>query len=170
LLGRCEAVRHVDSLQPPFSLIRRRAAEAEIGWAATHGTGLIVYSPMQSGLLTETFTRQRVAAMPADDWRARGAEFREPKLTRNLALRDAVRPLARRLGVTVQSVAIAWTLAWPGVTGAIVGARTAEQVDDWIAAAGLSLTDEDLAEIAAALESTGAGAGPMLPRAESREP
>jgi aryl-alcohol dehydrogenase-like predicted oxidoreductase len=163
LLGRCQAVRHVDSLQPPFSLVRRRAAEAEIRWAAAHGTGVIVYSPMQSGLLTESFTPERVARMPADDWRARGAEFREPKLSRNLALRDAVRPVARRHGVTVQSVAIAWTLAWPGVSGAIVGARTAEQVDGWIAAAALTLTDEDLAEIAAALTATGAGGGPVKP-------
>jgi aryl-alcohol dehydrogenase-like predicted oxidoreductase len=84
-------------------------------------------------------------------------------LERNLALRDALRPIARRRGTTVSSVAVAWTLAWPGVTGAIVGARSARQVEGWIAGAGLELTAEDLDEIAAAIERTGAGSGPTRP-------
>jgi len=163
LLERCEAIRHVDSLQPPFSLIRREAAAHEIPWCAGHDTGVIVYSPMQTGLLTDSFTTARVAAMAQDDWRRRGPEFQEPNLCRNLALRDALQPIARRHGATVSAVAVAWTLAWPGVTGAIVGARTAAQVDGWIGAAPLELTAADLDEIAAAITRTGAGTGPTRP-------
>src|SRR6266404_1951995 len=160
LLGRCEAIRHVDSLQPPFSLIRRDAAAREIPWCAEHGTGVICYSPMQSGLLTDRFDAARVAGLADDDWRRRSPEFRPPRLERNLALRDALRPIARRHGTTVSAVAVAWVLAWPGVTGAIVGARSARQVEGWIAAATLELTEEDLDEIAGVLERTGAGSGP----------
>jgi aryl-alcohol dehydrogenase-like predicted oxidoreductase len=164
LLERCEAVRHVDSLQPPFSLIRREAAAAEQPWCVSHRTGMIVYSPMQSGLLTEGFEAGRVARMASDDWRRRAPEFQSPRLERNLALRDALRPIAARHGVSVSAVAVAWTLCWPAVTGAIVGARSAEQVDGWIAAATLGLSPEDLDEIAAAVETSGAGAGPSRPR------
>jgi aryl-alcohol dehydrogenase-like predicted oxidoreductase len=165
LLDRCEAIRHVDSLQPPFSMIRRDAAASEIPWCAEHDTGLIVYSPMQTGLLTDSFTAARVAAMAQDDWRRRGPEFQEPNLSRNLALRDALRPIARRHGATVSAVAVAWTLAWPGVTGAIVGARSPAQVDGWIGAATLELTAADLDEMAAAIARTGAGTGPTRPAA-----
>ena len=165
LLERCEAIRHVHSLQPPFSLIRREAAEREIPWCAEHGTGVIVYSPMQSGLLTDTFTDSRVAALAVDDWRRRSLQFQQPALGRNLALRDALEPIARRHGATVSAVAVAWTLAWPGVTGAIVGARTPSQVDGWIGAATLELSAADLDEIAAAISRTGAGTGPVRPTA-----
>jgi aryl-alcohol dehydrogenase-like predicted oxidoreductase len=164
LLERCESIRQVDSLQPPFSPIRRRAAEAEIPWCAAHGTGVIVYSPMQSGLLTDGFTEERVRAFPEDDWRRRSADFLPPKLRRNLALRDGLRPIASRHGSTVAGIAIAWTLAWSGVTGAIVGGRTPEQVDGWIDAGSIELTREDLDEIAELIRKTGAGAGPALPR------
>src|SRR6266850_3658518 len=165
LLERCEAIRHVDSLQPPFSLIRRDAAEREIPWCAEHETGVIVYSPMQSGLLTDTFTAARVTALAPDDWRRRSAQFQQPALGKNLALRDALKPIARRHGTTVSAVAVAWTLAWLGVTGAIVGARTAAQVDGWIGGATLELTAADLDEIAAAIARTGAGTGPTRPAA-----
>jgi aryl-alcohol dehydrogenase-like predicted oxidoreductase len=160
LLERAEAVRHVDSLQPPFSLILRDSGGDVIPWAAAHGTGVIVYSPMQSGLLTDTFSSQRLATMADDDWRRRSEPFLEPNLSRNLALRDALRPIAERHSATVSAVAVAWTLAWPGVTGAIVGARDASQVDGWIGAGGLRLTADDLAEITAAVVRTGAGSGP----------
>ena len=163
LLQRCEAIRHVDSLQPPFSLIRREAGEHEMPWCAEHHTGIICYSPMQSGILTEGFSVSRVAAFAAEDWRRRSAEFQYPRLGRNLALRDALQPLARRYRTTVSAVAIAWVLAWPGVTGAIVGARSAEQVDGWIGAATLNLTAADLNSIATAIARTGAGAGPLRP-------
>lgn len=163
LLARCEAMRHVDSLQPPFSLIRRDVAAREIPWCAAHGTGVIAYSPMQSGILTESFSAARVAALPPDDWRRRSTQFHEPSLSTNLALRDALRPIARRRGTTVSAIAIAWALAWPGVTGAIVGARTPAQVDGWIGAATVDLTSADLEEIAAAATHTRAGSGPARP-------
>ena len=163
LLERCEAVRHVDSLQPPFSAIRRGVAAAEIPWCAAHGTGVIVYSPMQSGLLTDAFSEERMQALAADDWRRRAPECQPPKLQRNLALRDALRPIAQTRGVAVGALAVAWTLAWPGVSGAIVGARSPEQVDGWIAAADLRLEPAELDAIAAALERTGAGGGPLRP-------
>jgi aryl-alcohol dehydrogenase-like predicted oxidoreductase len=160
LLDRCEAIRHVDSLQPPFSLINRAAGEREIPWCANHETAVICYSPMQSGILTEDFTAGRVSALAGDDWRRRAQEFQQPSLGRNLALRDALRPIATRHGTSVSAVAIAWTLAWPGVTGAIVGARTPAQVDGWIGAASLKLTEQDLDEITSSIERTKAGAGP----------
>jgi aryl-alcohol dehydrogenase-like predicted oxidoreductase len=101
--------------------------------------------------------------MAADDWRSKSANFQTPQLERNLALRDALLPIARRHNTTVSSVAIAWTLVWPGLTAAIVGARSAEQVDGWIGAATLTLTASDLDEIALAIERTGAGSGPTRP-------
>jgi aryl-alcohol dehydrogenase-like predicted oxidoreductase len=163
LLQRCEAVRHVDSLQPPFSMIRRNLAAREIPWCAEHGTGVIWYSPMQSGILTDSFDAARVARLAADDWRRKSSEFQSPQLERNLALRDALRPIARRHDTTVSAVAVAWTLAWPGVTGAIVGARSAQQVEGWLGAATLEPSAADLDEIAAAIERTGAGTGPTRP-------
>jgi aryl-alcohol dehydrogenase-like predicted oxidoreductase len=163
LLERCEAIRHVDSLQPPFSMINRTAAEKLLSWCKTQNTGVICYSPMQSGILTDGFTADRVAKMADDDWRRRGREFQEPNLSRNIALRNTLRPIAARYGVSVASIAIAWTLSWPGVSGAIVGARTPAQVDGWIEAAALELTQSDLSEIATAIEKTEAGTGPSLP-------
>jgi aryl-alcohol dehydrogenase-like predicted oxidoreductase len=163
LLDRCAAIRHVDSLQPPFSLINRSAAEREIPWCASRGTGVICYSPMHSGLLTDSFTAERVPALPEDDWRRRAPDFQQPNLGRNLLLRDTLRPIAKRHGTSVSAIAIAWTLAWPGVTGAIVGARTPKQVDGWIGAASIALTEQDLDEIASAIVRTKAGAGPVRP-------
>jgi len=174
LLSRCEAVRHVDSLQPPFSPIRRDVGATEIPWCLAHDTGVIVYSPMQSGILTDHFSADRVAALAPDDWRRRSDQFQPPKLERNLALRDALRPIAERHAATVAAVAVAWTLAWPGVTAAIVGARTPQQVDGWIGAADLTLDAADLDAIAGAIERTGAGSGPKragaLPEAERNVP
>ncbi len=163
LLRRCEAIRHVDSLQPPFSLIRREGAAVEIPWCNANRTGVIVYSPMQAGILTDTFSAERVKNMTADDWRRKSANFQTPWLEKNIALRDALKPIARRHNTTVASVAVAWTLAWPGVTGAIVGARSASQVDGWIGAASLSLTAGDLDEIAGVIEKLGVGSGPTRP-------
>jgi aryl-alcohol dehydrogenase-like predicted oxidoreductase len=162
-LEAAEPLGHVDTLQPPFSAIRREVAAAERPWCAAHGTGLIVYSPMQSGLLTGTFSVERAAQLGADDWRSRAADFAGVGLRRNLALADALRPIAERHGTSVAAVAVAWTLAWPGVTGAIVGARSPAQVDGWIGAASLELTDPDLDDIAAAIQRTGAGTGPVRP-------
>ena len=163
-LAKAERIGHVDALQPPFSAIHREAATAELQWCAEHRAGVIVYSPMQSGLLTGTFTAPRAARLPADDWRSRSPDFSGEGLRRNLALATAFRPIAERHGTTVAAVAVAWTLAWPGVTGAIVGARRAAQIDDWLAAATLELTGAELDEIADAIRRTGAGSGPEHPR------
>ncbi len=162
-LEHAEKIGHVDSLQPPFSAIRRGAGAAEIPWCAAHGTGVIVYSPMQSGLLTGRFTLARAAALSPNDWRSRDPEFSGDRLARNLKLADALRPIAERHGASVAAVALAWTLAWPGVTGAIAGARGPEQVDDFVAAARLELTADDMAEIAAAIEGLAVGSGPAKP-------
>lgn len=160
-LETAEKVGHVDSLQPPFSAVHREAA-SEIGWCAANHTGVIVYSPMQSGLLTGTFSRERVERLPDDDWRKRHPDF-TTKLDTNLALAKALAPVARRHGVKPAAIAVAWTLAWGGVTGAIVGARRPDQIDGWLAAADVELTATDLDEIAAAIETTGAGEGPARP-------
>jgi aryl-alcohol dehydrogenase-like predicted oxidoreductase len=158
-----EALGHVDTLQPPFSAIKRDAGAAELPWCDAHGTGVIVYSPMQAGLLSGAFSVERAASLPANDWRSRNADFKGEALRRNLAVAEAMRIVAERHGTTTAAVAVAWTLAWPGVTAAIVGARLPRQVNGWLDAATLSLTSEDIAEIAAAIERSGAGSGPSRP-------
>jgi aryl-alcohol dehydrogenase-like predicted oxidoreductase len=158
LLDRAEQVAHVDSIQPPFSAINRSAAD-EIAWAHAHNTGVITYSPLQSGLLSGAFTAERAAQLPADDWRSAHTDF-TVGLAANLALADALRPVADRYGVSLAEIAIAWVLHWPGITGAIVGARNADQVDGWIGAAGVALSPADLDEIATAITTSGAGSGP----------
>lgn len=159
-LERAEAVAHVDTLQPPFSMIRREVAAEILPWCAAHDTGVIVYSPMQSGLLTGAFDRARVEALDPKDWRSRNPEF-TTHLDRNLALVERLRAIGSRLGVSPGEVALAWVLAHLAVTGAIVGARRPDQVDGWIGAGSLTLDEATLAEIADALTSTGAGAGPI---------
>jgi aryl-alcohol dehydrogenase-like predicted oxidoreductase len=162
-LERAEKLGHVDSLQPPFSAINRAAAAVEIPWCRDHATGVIVYSPMQSGLLTGAFSEERAAKLAPTDWRRRSADFTGEGLKRNLKLAEALKTVAEVHNTTVAAVAVAWTLAWPGVTGAIVGARDPYQVDGWIGAATLDLTDTDMADIAIAIEKTGAGTGPTMP-------
>ena len=108
-----KTIRHVDSLQPPFSLIRRQAAANETPWCARHNTGVICYSSMQSGLLTDTFSRKHVARFGEDDWRRSSPDFSEPNLSRNLALRDALRPIAQRHRATVAVVAVRLLAAVP---------------------------------------------------------
>ncbi|HTZ69450.1 MAG TPA: aldo/keto reductase [Acetobacteraceae bacterium] len=162
-LAVAEALGHVDTLQPPFSAIKRDVAAAELPWCDAHNTGVIVYSPMQAGLLSGSFSVERAAALPANDWRSRNADFTGEALRRNLTVAEAMRGVAKRHGTSVAAVAVAWTLAWPGVTGAIVGARSAGQVDGWIDAAHLALTPADMAEIGGAIERSGAGSGPSRP-------
>jgi aryl-alcohol dehydrogenase-like predicted oxidoreductase len=159
-----EKLGHVDTLQPPFSAIKRGVATAELPWCKNCETGVIVYSPMQAGLLSGSFSLARAASLPANDWRSRNADFTGDALKRNLAVADAMRDVAEQHRTTAAAVAVAWTLAWPGVTGAIVGARQPSQVDGWIGAATLSLTAADMAVIAAAIERNGAGTGPSLPK------
>ena len=148
LLERCETIRHVDSLQPPYSLLRRDAEGSVLPWCRANGTGVIVYSPMQSGLLSGTFDLNRVAE---DDWRRRNPHFQEPQLSRNLELVKRLRPLAARHQKTVGQLAVAWTLMNPAVTAAIVGARRPAQVEENVGAMGWNLTDAEMAEIEAAL-------------------
>jgi aryl-alcohol dehydrogenase-like predicted oxidoreductase len=159
LLERCERIRHVDSLQPPFSLLNRQAAADLIPWCADHGTGVIGYSPLQSGLLSGGFEAARVRELPEDDWRRHDPNFQEPALSANLELARRLEPVAERHGVTVAAVAVAWVVAQQGVTGAIVGARRPSQVDGWLAAGNLRVGAEDLEEIRRAVEETGAGSG-----------
>jgi len=160
-----ERIGHVDTLQPPFSAIRRDVGAAELGWCKKNETGVIVYSPMQSGLLSGRFSVERAKALPQDDWRSRNPEYMDEKLAHNLQLADAMQPIAARYNTSVAAVAIAWTLAWPGVTGAIVGARSPDQVDGWFDAATLELSRQDLAAIDKAIKDSGAGTGPTLPPA-----
>lgn len=159
-LERAAALGHVDTLQPPYSLIRREAGAELLPWCASHDVGVIVYSPMQAGLLTGAFSRERVEALDDRDWRKRNAEF-TTNLDRNLALVDRLRTIGQRLGVEPGVVALGWVLANPAVTGAIVGARRPSQVDGWLPAATLELDDATLTEIADAVRETGAGAGPL---------
>jgi aryl-alcohol dehydrogenase-like predicted oxidoreductase len=162
-LERAEKLGHVDSVQPPFSAINREAGAAILPWCREHATGVIVYSPMQSGLLTGAFSEERAKKLAPTDWRRRSADFSGEGLKRNLQLAEALNAVAKVHSTTVAAVAVAWTLAWPAVTGAIVGARTPQQVDGWIEAATLELTDTDMAAIATAIEKTGAGSGPTMP-------
>jgi len=163
-LERCSRVSHVDSMQPPFSAIVRQTV-AEIEMSVKVGTACTIYSPMQSGLLTGFFTAERAAALPDNDWRKYHADF-TVNLEKNLALAEAMRPVAERHGVMVGQVAIAWTLGWPGVSGALVGARTPEQLDGWVTATDVVLTDQDYDEIAAAIWRIGVGEGPLRPPPE----
>jgi aryl-alcohol dehydrogenase-like predicted oxidoreductase len=162
-LEAAENIAHVDAIQPQFSLIHRGAAAGVLPWAGEHETGVIVYSPMASGLLTGAFTAERAARLDSGDWRRGHPDFTEPALTANLALAHALRPVAERHGVSPAAIAVAWTLSFPAVTGAIVGARSPEQVAGWLPAASLELKEDDLAEIAAAIDVTGAGSGPASP-------
>jgi aryl-alcohol dehydrogenase-like predicted oxidoreductase len=150
LVERAERIGHVDAVQPPFSAINPKAADDLLPWCGEHGIGSVVYSPMGSGLLTGRFSAERVAGLPEDDWRRSAAAF-TTSLETNLAIADSMATVAQRYGVTTASVAVAWTLGFPGVTGAIVGARTPEQVDGWVPAASLHLTADDYREIAAGM-------------------
>ena len=156
-LARCEAIRHVDSVQPPLSLLARGARTTVLPWAAEHGTGAIVYSPMASGLLTGSFDGERIARLDANDWRRESPQFREPALRQNLALVERLRPIAAGLGSTLPELAVAWTLAQPGVTAAIVGARLPRHVEGWARAPDVELSPEVRAELAEAVTASGAG-------------
>lgn len=166
LLERCEKVRHVDSLQPPFSLIDRRSGQDLLDWCADNGTGVICYSPLQCGLLTDSFSEERVALMDPRDFRLWHQDFTHylpPALHTNLAFRDRLFPIARRHSTTVASVALAWALGWRGVTGVIVGSRSPDQVDGWIDAGAVELDATDFGDIENDLIELGVGRGPTRP-------
>lgn len=144
----------ITSLQPPYSLIRREIEEEILPFCLAEDIGVIVYSPMGSGLLTGAMTRERAAALPADDWRSRDPEFLEPKLSRNLELVRRLRTVGEHDRTLPGQLAIAWTLRHPAVTGAIVGARNPKQVEEILAASELLLTDKETRQIEGAGETT----------------
>jgi aryl-alcohol dehydrogenase-like predicted oxidoreductase len=146
-LCRIGAIAPVETIQPSYSLIDRDAEQSVLPYAEREGIGVIVYSPMGSGLLTGGITRERVAAMPEDDWRKTDPRFTEPLLSQHLALAARLRAIAARHETTPGAVAVAWTLRNPAVDGAITGFRRADQVDPILTAANLELTDQDIAEI-----------------------
>jgi aryl-alcohol dehydrogenase-like predicted oxidoreductase len=146
-LRRIQQIAPVETLQPPYSLIAREAEEEILPFAEREGIGVIVYSPMGSGLLTGAMTRERLAGLPEDDWRKHDARFQEPGFSRDLALVERMRTVAERRGASVGAVAVAWTLRNPAVDGAIVGFRRPDQVDPIVGAANLDLTDDDVMEI-----------------------
>ncbi len=151
-MRRAMEIAPIASLQPPFSMIKRDIEKDILPFCQEQHIGVIVYSPMASGLLTGSMTRERIARLPDDDWRRSDDEFREPRLSRNLELVETLNEIAFVHNVTPGVVAIAWTLQHPGVSGAIVGARRPEQVDGIIAAAEFRLRDSETAQIEEFLE------------------
>jgi aryl-alcohol dehydrogenase-like predicted oxidoreductase len=150
-MEKLETIGPITSLQPPYSLIRREVETAQLPWCRQENVGVIVYSPMGSGLLTGAMSRQRLASLPETDWRTRNEQFKEPKLSENLKLVERLRAVAARHGRTPGEVAIAWTLRDPAVTGAIVGARDPKQVDGIIGAMDFRLSASEIAEVEAPL-------------------
>jgi aryl-alcohol dehydrogenase-like predicted oxidoreductase len=153
-LRHAQAIAPITSLQPPYSLIRRDVEEEVLPYCSSENIGVIAYSPMASGLLTGAMTRERAKKLPADDWRKRNAEFQEPKLSRNLQLVERLRKVGARRDLTPGQVAIAWTLRHPVVTGAIVGARNAKQVDEMMATPDFRLSEVEIAEVEDAKAAT----------------
>jgi aryl-alcohol dehydrogenase-like predicted oxidoreductase len=147
-LRRAQAIAPVETLQPPYSLLDREAEKEILPFCESEDIGVIVYSPMASGLLTGKMTRERIESLPDDDWRKRSERFREPQLSKNLELVERLKRVAERHGVSPGAVAVAWTLRNPAVDGAITGFRRPDQVDPIVVAAGLQLSDDDVAEIA----------------------
>jgi aryl-alcohol dehydrogenase-like predicted oxidoreductase len=152
-IQRCMEIAPVTSLQPPFSLLNRSAEAELLPFCLDRHIGVINYSPMSSGLLTGAMTKERVAAFPSDDFRRKAKQFQEPLLSRNLALADLLRSIGARHGVGAGVVAIAWTLANPAISGAIVGGRSPQQVEEVWPAARFNLSSDELQEIQAFLEA-----------------
>jgi aryl-alcohol dehydrogenase-like predicted oxidoreductase len=148
-MRRAHAIAPISSLQPPYSLLKRDVEGQVLPFCREFNIGVIVYSPMASGLLTGTMTPERIAAFPPDDWRRRNPDFRPPRLARNLALADALARIGARHGRSAGEVAIAWTLRHPAVTGAIVGGRTGAQVEGIIGAGDFRLSEREVREIEA---------------------
>ena len=146
-LRRARAIAPVTSLQPPYSLLHREVEDEVLPYCRREGIGVIVYSPMASGLLTGAMTRERIAQLPHDDWRKKHPDFNEPSLSRNLDLVERLKQIAHRHGRSAGEVAIAWTLQNPAVTGAIVGARNARQAEGVMRAGDLRLSSEELHQI-----------------------
>ncbi len=146
-LRRAQKIAPITSLQPPYSLVRREVEQEILPYCRSNGIGVVVYSPMASGLLTGAMTRERAASLPDSDWRSRDVEFKDPRLSRNLALVERLREVGERVQRPPGQVAIAWVLRNRAVTGAIVGARNAKPVEGNVDAATLRLTNKEIAEI-----------------------
>jgi aryl-alcohol dehydrogenase-like predicted oxidoreductase len=146
-LQRAQAIAPVETLQPPYSLLERTIEEEILPFAEREGIGVVVYSPMASGLLSGSMTAERIAALPDDDWRKQHANFREPRLSKHLALVERLAEVGRRHGVTAGAIAIAWVLHRSAVHGAIVGFRRPDQIEPLAIAAAVDLSDDDLATI-----------------------
>jgi aryl-alcohol dehydrogenase-like predicted oxidoreductase len=142
-LERCEVVRHVDSDQVPFSLLKPEVRADLIPWCRDHGSGVLAYRALASGLLTDAFSLARARQLEPSDWRVRDLEFQSPALESNLAVRDALKRIAGRLNASVAEVAVAWALACTGVSGVIVGAKSPGQVDGWVEAGSLRVEPEE---------------------------
>ncbi|MDT8393073.1 MAG: aldo/keto reductase [Bacteroidales bacterium] len=145
----CREIAPASSLQPPYSLMRREYEEEVLPYCKENNIGVIVYSPMGSGMLTGAMTRERIDNMPSNDWRKNNDVFKEPELSKNLALAEKLKNIGKKHGYSAGEVAIAWTLRNPAVTAAIVGGRNAAQVEGISRASELVLSKEDLAEISA---------------------
>jgi len=150
-MRRIQKIHPIASLQPPYSMLRRDVEKEVLPFCAANGIGVICYSPMQMGLLTGAFTRERAASLPKDDVRARSALFTEPAFSRNLALVEELRPLAKKNGRSLAELAVAWVLRRTEVTAAIVGGRKPGQVAEIAGAADWKLSPEDTAEVEALL-------------------
>jgi aryl-alcohol dehydrogenase-like predicted oxidoreductase len=148
-MQRAQSVATITSLQPPYSLIAREVENATLPYSLSQEIGVIVYSPMGSGLLTGAMTRERIAALPKDDWRKSAPDFEEPRLSRNLRIVERLYAVGKRHNASPGEVAIAWTLKNPAVTAAIAGIRSAEQAKGIVGSAEFDLSPADLSEIEA---------------------
>lgn len=146
-MKRAMAIAPIDTLQPPYSLVQPEVENEILPFCEANGIGVIVYSPMMSGLLSGKMTRERIASLPEDDWRTKDAEFQEPRLSRNLELAELLKQIGARHGKSAGEVAIAWTLRLPAVTAAIVGGRRPDQVEGIAGAAEFRLSEDEVAEI-----------------------
>ena len=146
-LDRIRPIAPVASLQPPYSILRRGIESDLLPYCLANRIGVIVYSPMAAGILSGAMTRERAMSLPANDWRSKNPEYQEPRLARNLALVEHLRRIGARYGTSPGAVAIAWTLRQPAVTGAIVGFRSARQVDGLVAAASLRLEPGEIVQV-----------------------
>ena len=155
-MERAAKIAAVTSNQPPYNIIRRKIEDENLPYCLKHGVGVISYAPMASGLLTGAMTRERAAALPADDFRSRNPEFKEPRLTKNIELVDRLRMVGTRHRRGPGEIAIAWVLRNPAITGAIVGARNAKRAEGVMRAGDLKLTAEEISEIEGAAAAAAA--------------
>lgn len=155
-LDRAQAIHPIASQQPPYSMLKRDIEAQIVPWCIANKVGILAYSPMQAGLLTGAFTRERATALSSDDWRSRSPFFTEPQLSVNLRIVDGLRPIAKRLGITVAQLALAWVLRLDVVTSAIAGARRPEQIQETVQAGSVALSDDVIAEIETLLRTEAA--------------